>query len=153
MQNDQGCYGIPKRQSPPRSEISLSAGNGFGSGDTQVCRWTNVDKNVGAAVVYIDNPVKGGQFVIKEDGVYLASHTNFNNAGSSQAAVMVNTTQGSTGITSLTYAGGLRAYSIGTTSDSTRATGAFFCKAGDIVVAQTGGNSSSATFSITKISN
>ncbi len=62
-----GPYGVPK-QSP--DEIYMVTGNGYGSTNTLIRRYTTIVKNSGQSITYKDDPVLGGSFVISVPGIY-----------------------------------------------------------------------------------
>lgn len=70
MQNDQGCFGIPSRNLPVRSEIWVNTPGGYGSTNTGIRYYTNIQSSVGFSVTYIASSVLGDSFRINREGVY-----------------------------------------------------------------------------------
>lgn len=87
----------------PRSEIWLYGGNGFGSTNTRIRRYTTVGKNVGQAMTLTQSSTNGDSITINEDGIYsiLAVDTR-TGAGSTQFGISKNSAQLTTGIASIT---------------------------------------------------
>jgi len=50
--------------------VKVTQGNGYGSTNTKVRRYTNTESNVGTAVTYADSATLGASFTINEDGLY-----------------------------------------------------------------------------------
>jgi hypothetical protein len=57
------------------SYVKLSTSNGYGSTNTKILRYLNVDANVGGDITYSDSATLGNSFVINADGVYAMSVT------------------------------------------------------------------------------
>lgn len=96
----------------PRSEIAVTTGNGTGSTNTAVRRFTTISKQIGADITYTDSSTLGAQFTINSDGVYSISYTD-SNTTDSITGVMVNSTTGTGGTLTpngVTYANGMRAW-------------------------------------------
>lgn len=61
--------------SPPipgasESEVIVHTGNGHGSTNTKIRRFTTIDQNVGSDITYADSATLGGSFTINQTGVY-----------------------------------------------------------------------------------
>ena len=59
------------------SEVFLVGGNGFGSSDPIVRRFSTVKVNIGTAITYTDDPAYGASFLINTPGVYSISYTDW----------------------------------------------------------------------------
>jgi hypothetical protein len=142
----------------PRSEVIVDTGNGLGSTNTRVVRFTNTQKNIGPAITYADSAANGGSFTINETGVYaIAFHSG--SAGASTAlGITVNGSALTTDPGSLTYAQGLRALSwAAVTSQSGQCHYTGNLNSGDVVRFHTENitpfTSAKTMASITKVSN
>jgi hypothetical protein len=72
-----------------RSMIQVRFGNGFGSTNTTVRRWSIGVRALGTDIYSTDSATLGGSFTIVNDGVYAISYSDqFNTAGS---VVITNT--------------------------------------------------------------
>ena len=58
------------------AEVFVQVGNGFGSTNTIVRRFSTVIINVGTAITYTDDSVYGASFLINVPGVYSISYTD-----------------------------------------------------------------------------
>lgn len=58
------------------AEVWVHGGNGFGSSNTIVRRFSTVDVNVGQCITYADDSVYGASFLINCQGVYSISYTD-----------------------------------------------------------------------------
>lgn len=80
MQNDQGCFGIPKRQRQATGEVQVYGNGGNGTNATGR-RYTTVLVNTGTAIRYVDDAVNGAIFYIVEPGVYGMTMQDYGSAG------------------------------------------------------------------------
>lgn len=93
----------------PRSEVTVDSGNGHGSTNTKIRRFTNTRKSTGTAITYADSAANGGSFTINEAGVYTISYHDWNSvSGFTVCAISVNDSAMTTDASSLTYAQGMR---------------------------------------------
>jgi hypothetical protein len=90
MQNDQGCYGIPRKQQPPKSQVRVCKGNGHGSSNTSTRRWTTVLENAGSDILYRDDAALGASFTILTSGIYTITATDTNENGDSTWGIVAN---------------------------------------------------------------
>lgn len=82
--------------------VTVHTGNGYGSTNTRIRRFTTTLTAVGTAITYADSASLGGSFTINEAGLY---EIYFSDDGSFTGGVLgasINTTQPSTNIDSLT---------------------------------------------------
>lgn len=59
----------------PRGYVQVSSSNGYGSTNTKVPRYSNVDVNVGTSITYADSATLGNSFTINTTGIYCAAVT------------------------------------------------------------------------------
>lgn len=141
----------------PRSEITVDSGNGHGSTNTKIRRFSNTRKSVGIAITYADSASLGGTFTINETGVYAVTYNDSNSAAVGSIGITVNDTAPTSGFP-LTYAQGGRAIS-NTSGAGYRGLASWTgnLNAGDIVYAHDDGTMDGADsrtmFTITKVSN
>jgi|SRR5882724_952024 len=64
---------------PPslESEVFVQGGNGFGSGDVFIRRYTNTIVNVGSDITYTDSATNGATFTINTNGLYAMTLTDW----------------------------------------------------------------------------
>jgi len=93
----------------PRSEVTVDSGNGYGSTNTHIRRYSNTRKSVGQAITYADSSTAGGSFTINEAGIYSISRHDGHSTQSNYIGITVNDSAMTTAVASLTYAQGLRA--------------------------------------------
>lgn len=86
-------------RSVPTSEVFCDTGNGHGSTDTTVRRFTNAT-TTGTAITRASTAANGDTFTINEDGVYAMSYTDRVTASSGRHGFSVNAS-GTTAINSL----------------------------------------------------
>ena len=104
------------------SEVSVSDTTGYGSTNTKIRRFTNVDLSLGADITYLPDASLGDRFRANKKGRYAITYVDYAaGTGGKAAGISVNTTAPTTNIGSLTYADGLRGCSYATTGDITRA--------------------------------
>jgi hypothetical protein len=140
----------------PRSSVRISNGNGFGSTNTKIRRFSTTVSSTGTAITYADSAADGATFIINESGVYAVSYSDLNSGAGAKHGISVNSTQLTTSIASITNADILAVSVSATGSEATTSyTGIF--NAGDVVRAHTDGTqdatSGGVRFTITKVSN
>jgi hypothetical protein len=74
------------------SAIRLSGGNGYGSSNTNVRRFTSVIDSLGSAITYSDSATLGASFTINESGVYFMSFSESTPSAASNLAITKNAT-------------------------------------------------------------
>jgi hypothetical protein len=74
------------------NQVRVYTGNGFGSTNTKIVRFSNIQKNVGTAITYADSSTLGGSFTINEAGVYSISCGIRSNSSSTYVGVTLNST-------------------------------------------------------------
>lgn len=144
----------------PRCQSTYDSGNGYGSTNTKVRRWTNSRVASGSCYTYADSATLGGSWTINTQGIYSITYSDTDSgAGGSQIAIVVNGTVPTTAVP-ITYAQGQRQVTT-TGSASGGYTGSVtwtgLLNVSDVVWAQTdgGANSTSSTsmITITQVSN
>lgn len=105
--------------SVPNSEVFVDTGNGRGSTNTAIRRFSNTRSQVGAAITYADSSTDGASFTINENGIYSINYHDGLTDSSAALAISVNSSALTTGALSLTYAQGRRAVSQTSAAGST----------------------------------
>mgnify|MGYP003647328105 CR=1 FL=1 len=141
----------------PRSELVLRTGNGYGSTNTVIRRWTTTEKNIGSAFTYADSSTLGGTVTINEPGIYGIQYGDRRSSGSMTMGISRNSTQLTTGIASITAADRI-AYAEPTSDYTGVAYVETILEAGDVIRAHSDGNSNTSSalqnfFRIIKVSN
>ena len=135
------------------SMVRLHTGNGHGSTNTAIRRFSTTIKDVGNAITYTDSATLGGSFLINEDGQYSISYSD-SHSGAADIGLSVNSTQLTTNIQSITAADRLNLSTIGSASFFEDCSYVGLFKAGDIVRCHGTGSASGGTttlFTISKI--
>jgi len=83
-------------------EVWVDSGNGHGSTNNKIRRFTNTRTNVGTAITYADSSSLGATFTINEDGLYSISYTDFMGSATCQFGISRNSTQLTTSISGIT---------------------------------------------------
>lgn len=107
---------ITSSANPAASEVTVDSGNGYGSTNTSVRRYTNIRKNVGSDITYADSATAGGTFTINTTGRYAVSRHDGNTGTMGYIGIVVNGTALSSAVGTLTYAQGVRALAGGAQS-------------------------------------
>lgn len=84
------------------SEVSNDSGNGFGSTNNKIRRFTNTTVNTGSAITYADSATLGASYTINEEGEYWGLWSDNFSGGSSNHGISVNSTQLTTSILTIT---------------------------------------------------
>jgi hypothetical protein len=98
----------PSWDSFPRSHVYLDSGNGHGSTNTKIRRYSNARVNTGTAITYADSATAGASFTINEDGLYSITICDYQSGAISSFGVSVNSSSLTTAITGISYSAGLR---------------------------------------------
>jgi len=88
----------------PRSEVTLYAGNGYGSTNTKIRRFTTTLINTGSDITYADSATDGASFTINTAGVYCMSYGDANTGGLAYVGISLNSSQLTTSIQSINAA-------------------------------------------------
>lgn len=139
----------------PRSEVLAHTGNGHGSTNTKVRRFTS-SSAVGSAITYADSATNGGSFTVNETGVYSVtysdSHTSAANIG-----ISVDSSTLTTNIESVTIANGKKVIGSLAANGYIEVSCDLNLNAGSVIRAHTDGTPANATdnviFRVTKVSN
>jgi hypothetical protein len=156
IQVSENALGVGAGQ--PRSEVSLANGNGHGSTNTKIRRFSTILKNEGTAITYSDSATAGASFTINEDGVYSVSYTDTRASGTATFGVSVNSNQLTTNISApITSANIVCIGDVFVAGFFGTATATLSLSAGDVIRPHTEGNVDSTSalnkFRITKVSN
>jgi hypothetical protein len=135
------------------SMVRLHTGNGHGSTNNKIRRFTTAVTNVGNAITYTDSAADGATFTIEEDGVYNISYSD-NMSAAAWVGLSLNSSQLSTSIPTITIGDILDVDYTATGTGNASATWSGELSRGDIVRPHTDGVSGGAsptTFTISKI--
>lgn len=139
------------------SEVTVDSGNGYGSTNTKVRRYSNIRKNTGTAITYADSSTNGASFTINEAGAYSIHANDGISAGAAVIGITVNGSALTTSLTTpITYAQGLRGWAHGPSAGTSSVTVTLNLAVGDIVRPQDNGTNNNtdslSMFTITQIS-
>jgi hypothetical protein len=65
-----GTYAVPAATGVGDHEVVVTTGNGYGSTNTTIRRFTTTLSSVGTAITYADSAANGASFTINETGIY-----------------------------------------------------------------------------------
>lgn len=137
------------------SSVRLSAGNGFGSGNTHIRRFTTTVSSAGTDITYADDATAGMSCTINTTGVYAISYTDrrSDSAATGYMGISLNSTQLSTSLASITNAD-ILAISVSNSNDPATVAGSFHLTAGDTIRAHADGMNDTGVlsrFTITRV--
>ena len=137
------------------NEVTVHTGNGHGSTNTKIRRFTTTLVNTGTAITYADSVTNGGSFTINETGIYAIDYHDDAAAGSPCIGLSLNSAQLTTAIFSVSVENRL-SVSVNTAGIGPETHCMRRFVAGDIIRAHSGGTvpdvtTDSCKFSITKI--
>lgn len=141
----------------PYSMIRLNTGNGFGSTNTKIRRFTTTVQTVGSDITYADSATLGATFTINRAGVYSISFTDRCSAIATIIGISKNSTQLTTNIDTITAADRLVVQNSFTTNAMSNVSVTVVLAAGDVIRAHAQGAASSSTaadetlFTITQV--
>lgn len=141
----------------PASSIRLNTGNGHGSTNTKIRRFTTTVSSVGSDITYADSSTLGATFTINRAGVYSISFTDRTSAVATIIGISKNSAQLTTNIDSITAADRLVVQNSFTTNAMANVSVTVILASGDVIRAHTQGAASSSTaadetlFTITQV--
>ena len=86
------------------TSIRLNTGNGFGSTNTKIRRFTNVTSTTGSDITYTDSAANGASFTINTSGLYSFTYADEGNTGSPHLGISFNSSQLTTDLYAITVA-------------------------------------------------
>lgn len=100
--NGAAFFTMPVSSSPAENIVKVHTGNGHGSTNTRIRRFTTVLTNTGSAITYADSAANGASFTINETGLYAITYQD-GGAGSQDIAfgVSVNSNELTTAVDSI----------------------------------------------------
>lgn len=135
--------------------VVVTTGNGHGSTNNKVRRFTTTQSSAGTAITYADSAANGGSFTINETGLYAISYMDVLTGGGSvfYFGVSVNSAQLTTSIESITAADRLTMAKMPAANTHWPVSVTVRLTAGDVVRAHTDGtvDSVSAVTSVFRI--
>lgn len=141
----------------PRSDVKVDGGNGYGSTNTVIRRYSNIVTNLGTDITYADSATLGASFTINTTGVYSMGTNDENSGGTCIFGFSVNSAQLSTNIDGITSANRLGLIQSASSINGTVSATAVLT-AGDVVRPHGRGTCAAtapafSAFRITKVSN
>ncbi len=94
---------VKSKNSIIRSEIFVNGGNGHGSTNTHIRRFTNLVSSTGTDITYVDSAANGGSFTINRSGLYSIAYTD-GGTGTVTYGVSVDSSQLTTTLITITDA-------------------------------------------------
>ena len=91
-------------------EIVVTSGNGHGSTNTKIRRYTTTQSSVGSAITYADSASNGASFTINSAGIYAITTRDASSTSAPQYGISLNSTQLTTNIQNITAANRLCFY-------------------------------------------
>lgn len=137
------------------SSVRLNTGNGYGSTNTHIRRFTNDEVIAGTDITYVDSATNGAAFTINKDGLYSISYSDGFDAAS-PIGISRNSTELTTGIQSIASANKLIEASTGAAAAIENVSITIKLYAGDVIrphanAIANSSESSRTSFTITRI--
>ena len=124
----------------PSSLVKLDTGNGHGSTNTCIRRFTNVRENWGVDITYSDSATLGGSFLINTDGIYDITYVDSFGSTASPYGISADSATLSTGISTIAVATVLSRSTCNVAQNYDACSYSGFLAAGTIIRAHTGGD-------------
>lgn len=141
-------------QKGAHSMVRLHTGNGHGSTNTRIRRFTTTVTNTGSAITYADSSTAGASFTVNESGVYHISYSDGHSTAFSHG-ISLNSSELTTDIENITTADILAQNALGGNLDCTlNCSWSGYLAANDVIRPHTDANPSFGTrvlFTIAKI--
>ncbi|MGE0763248.1 MAG: hypothetical protein AB7N80_08220 [Bdellovibrionales bacterium] len=140
--SDGANWRVLSRDTSYDAELYLDTGNGHGSTNNKIRRFSNTRKNtLGSFATYADSAANGMSVTINVPGVYALFYSDRYSAGAVNIGLTLNSGSLTTAIGAVTYANGKRASSTTATSNfATQIASTMRLSAGDVVRAHDDGN-------------
>lgn len=145
--------------SPANSTVWLHSGNGHGSTNNKIRRFSTTVTNTGTDITYADSAANGASFTINTAGRYCATYWDYYSGGVTQYGLSINSAELTTAISSSGFAASTRLCRVDVNSgDSiTPCNVCFYANVNDVVRPHTSGtvdtsaNAGLAVFIITRV--
>jgi hypothetical protein len=136
------------------SMVRLDTGNGYGSTNTRIRRFSNITQSIGSDILYQDSATLGASFTVQTSGVYEISYTDRFSAASG-LGLSRNTTSPTTNITGLSASERLASTDTALANYNGNVSWQGYLSAGDVIRPHTDGISGGTSqglvqFTITK---
>lgn len=127
----------------PNSDIFLHTGNGHGSTNTVIRRFTTAAINTGSAMTLTQSATLGDIITINQDGMYSIVYSDYYSGGNGNTGVSLNSAQLTTAVQNITVTD--RLLHTGTlTGQVYEVSGVFRLSASDVIRPHTDGNNNGA---------
>lgn len=126
------------------SAIRLHTGNGFGSTNTKIRRFTTSVQSTGSDITYTDSATNGASFTVNTAGVYAIAYTDEGDTGAPHMGISLNSSQLTTDLSAITAANRLVGTNFGTGNERGSVAVTVLLAANDVIRAHT--NSGTAGF-------
>lgn len=131
-----------------RSYIFVQNGNGHGSTNTKIRRFSNTRESLGSAITYADSAGNGASFTINENGLYYIQFQDSRGTGNSVVGLSLNSSSLTSDIDGLSYANGARGFVQNATGLPCQCTLIIPLRVGDVIRPHTNGaNNDTTTYS------
>lgn len=154
-----GGVALPAGSSPGTHKVVVHTGNGHGSTNTRIRRFTTAMTNTGTDITYADSAANGASFTVNTTAFYAIQYTDNYQSSNSYIGISRNSAQLTTSIQSINVADRIAyaTWANGGPGLYVPATTVLKLTAGDVIRAHTDGNPGDATngcfFSIEKVGN
>jgi hypothetical protein len=123
-----------------QSEVLLTNGNGHGSTNTKIRRYSTPQIQSGGDITYADSAADGASFTINTAGTYEITIVDAYSVNNSQIGASINSSQLTTSIDNITAADRLVFTNTSAAGFFNSASATFFANAGDVVRVHDNGN-------------
>lgn len=110
---DDGTWAAAGSGGVSNSDVIVANGNGYGSTNTKIRRFTNSTTN-GTGITYADSAANGASFTIAEAGVYSINRCDYYSATNADVGLSVNSSQLGTNVSTITAANRLAIFEMPT---------------------------------------
>lgn len=120
-----------------KEQVRLTVGNGHGSTNTKIRRFTNIVENSSTHITYADSATNGASFTINTAGVYAITYNEEGNSGSPIFGITLNSAQLTTDVNAVTLSTLLTISSVGTGNDRQAVAATIKLAVNDVIRAHT----------------
>lgn len=124
-------------------QVRVQGGNGYGSTNNKIRRFTNTLTSTGSDITYADSAANGGSFTINATGLYAISYTDLFSAASN-IGLSLNSSELTTGIHAITAASRIGLATSNAANQAGHVSVTLKLTSGDVIRAHTQGDTESA---------
>jgi hypothetical protein len=119
--------------------VTVNTGNGHGSTNTKIRRFTTTVASSGSSITYADSAANGATFTINTEGTYAVVYTDYNQSAVTNYGISLNSSQLTTAVGSITVATRMAWIYTASAYTPASAVAIIYCAVNDVIRPHTSG--------------